>query len=193
MSVVILDFGSQYTTLIARRVRELNAYSVILPGTAPIERIREESPSAIILSGGPQSVYDDDVPRPDQAVYDLGAPILGICYGMQLLAERYGGEAVDIGMRSYGADRLIRHAGRLFDGLSGEIPVWMSHATAVVRLPDGWQSAAATETNPHAAIVSPDGKAIGVQFHPEVVHTPDGAEMLSRFLALADVSRDWTP
>jgi GMP synthase (glutamine-hydrolysing) len=193
MSVLILDFGSQYTRLIARRIRELNAYSVILPGTAPIARIRDESPSAIILSGGPKSVFDDDAPRPDEAIYDLGVPILGICYGMQLLAERYGGEAVDAGTHSYGADRLIRHTGGLFDGLSGELPVWMSHATAVVSLPDGWESAAATEANPNAAMASFDGRTIGVQFHPEVVHTPDGTAMLSNFLSLGEVSRDWTP
>ncbi len=193
MSVVILDFGSQYTRLIARRVRELNAYSVILPGTASIERIREEAPTAIVLSGGPKSVFDDGAPRPDDAVYDLGVPILGICYGMQLLAERFGGEAIDTGTRSYGADRLIHHGGTLFDGLAGDLPVWMSHATTIAELPDGWKSVATTAANPNAAIAAPEERMIGVQFHPEVVHTPDGARMLSNFLGLAGVPRDWTP
>jgi len=193
MSVVILDFGSQYTRLIARRVRELRTYSIVLPGTATIDRIRSESPTAIVLSGSPRSVFDVDAPRPDPAVYELGIPILGICYGMQLLAEQFGGEAVDTGARSYGADRLVRHDGPLFDGLTGDLPVWMSHATTVARLPAGWSAAAATTTNPHAAISSPDGRFLGVQFHPEVVHTPDGARMLANFLTQAGATRDWTP
>ena len=193
MSVVILDFGSQYTRLIARRIRELRAYSVILPGTATADRIRAEAPAAIVLSGGPKSVFDEDAPRPDESVYDLGVPILGICYGMQLLAERFGGQALDVGTRSYGADRLVRHEGFLFDGLTGELPVWMSHATAIATLPDGWMPIASTAGNPNAAIASPDGRRLGVQFHPEVVHTPDGAAMLSNFLSGCGVPRDWTP
>ena len=193
MSVVILDFGSQYTRLIARRIRELSARSVILPGTASIERIREEFPTAIVLSGGPKSVFDDDAPRPDDTVYGLGVPIFGICYGMQLLAERHGGLSVDTGARSYGADRLERHDGPLFDGLCGDLTVWMSHGTAIAKLPEGWESVAATPANPNAAIASPDGRALGVQFHPEVAHTPDGTRILSNFLRLARVPRDWTP
>jgi GMP synthase (glutamine-hydrolysing) len=193
MSVVILDFGSQYTRLIARRVRELNAYSIVLPGTASFERIREEAPAAIVLSGGPKSVFDEDAPKPDVAMYDLGVPILGICYGMQLLTERFGGAVADAGTRSYGADRLVRFSGPLFDGLDGELPVWMSHATTVSVLPDGWTSVAATATNPYAAVASADGRLVGVQFHPEVVHTPDGARILANFLDLARVPRNWTP
>jgi len=192
MSVVILDFGSQYTRLIARRVRELSAYSIILPGTAPLDRIVAEEPSAVILSGSPCSVFDDNAPRPDAAVYELGIPILGICYGMQLLAERYGGEAADAGRRSYGADRLVVCQGGLFDGLDGPLPVWMSHATSVSNLPDGWAAIGATEANPHAAIGSADGCLLGVQFHPEVAHTPDGERILDNFLRIAGVARDWT-
>jgi GMP synthase (glutamine-hydrolysing) len=193
MSVVILDYGSQYTRLIARRIRELHAYSIILPGSAPWERIEREEPQAIILSGGPRAVFEQGAPMPDPRVFDAGVPILGICYGMQLLAQHYGGTVEDAGRRSYGADRLERIGGALFDGMSSEIPVWMSHSTAVTALPDGWTSIAETRENPMAGIASPDGRRIGVQFHPEVVHTPDGARILSRFLDLAGVSRDWTP
>ena len=192
MSVVILDFGSQYSRLIARRIRELSAYSVILPGSASIERIRQERPEAIIFSGSPKSVFEINAPMPDDAVYDLGIPILGICYGMQLLTQQFGGDVGDAGTRSYGADELIHHEGSLFEGLPGPLPVWMSHASSVRRLPDRWASIAATKRNSHAAITSPDGRQVGVQFHPEVVHTPDGEHMLSNFLDMAGVSRDWT-
>ncbi len=193
MSVVILDFGSQYTRLIARRVRELNAHSVVLPGTASVERIREEAPAAIVLSGGPKLVFEDGAPKPDDAMYDLGIPILGICYGMHLLVERFGGAVVDTGGRSYGSDRLVRVGGPLFDGLTAPQPVWMSHSTAVSELAAGWSSVAATATNPHAAVASADGRLHGVQFHPEVAHTPEGVRILANFLDLARVPRDWTP
>jgi len=193
MGVVILDYGSQYTRLIARRVRELNALSIILPGTAPIARIRKESPEAIILSGGPKSVFDADAPKPDEAIYDLGIPLLGICYGMHLLAAHFGGHVVDTGEHSYGADRLTRADGRLFNGLSAPLRVWMSHSTAVSELPGGWSSIASTAANPNAAVASSDGRVLGVQFHPEVAHTPGGSRMLDSFLDLAAVRRDWTP
>ena len=193
MSTVILDFGSQYTRLIARRVRELSAFSIILPGTAPIERIREETPEAIILSGGPKSVFDHDAPKPDEAIYGLGIPILGICYGMHLLVQWFGGHVIDTGEHSYGLDRLTRADGRLFEGMSPPLPVWMSHSTAVSELPEDWSSIASTATNRNAAIASSDGRMLGVQFHPEVVHTPSGARMLANFLDLASVPRDWTP
>ena len=192
MSVVILDFGSQYSRLIARRIRELHAYSVILPGTATIERILRERPQAIVFSGSPKSVFEDDAPLPDSDVYDLGIPILGICYGMQLLTQQFAGNVADAGTRSYGADELILHEGGLFEGLTGPLPVWMSHAASVQRLPDRWTAIAATKQNPHTAISSPDGRLLGVQFHPEVVHTRDGLWILSNFLDMAGISRDWT-
>ncbi len=192
MSVVILDYGSQYSRLIARRIRELNAYSVILPGGSSIERIREESPVAIILSGSPKSVFETDAPKPDAAVYDLEIPLLGICYGMQLLAQQFGGDVRDAGTHSYGADELVQHEGDFFAGLTGPLPVWMSHASTVQRLPNGWKSVAKTKQNANAAIASPDGQYLGVQFHPEVVHTRDGEGMLSNFLDVAGVRRDWT-
>jgi len=192
MSVVILDFGSQYSRLIARRIRELSAYSVILPGTASIERIRQERPEAIVFSGSPKSVFEADAPKPAEEVYELGIPILGICYGMQLLAQQFGGDVRDEGTRSYGGDELVQHEGRFFAGLTGHLPIWMSHASSVQRLPDEWNPIAATKRNPNAAIASSDGRHIGVQFHPEVVHTPSGECMLSNFLDMAGVLRDWT-
>ncbi len=193
MSVVILDFGSQYTRLIARRMRELNAFSVVLPGTAPIERIREAAPTAVVLSGGPRSVFEAGAPKPDDALYGLEVPILGVCYGMHLLAERFGGRVIDAGERSYGSDRLAHADGPLFEGLEPPVAIWMSHADAVTELPEGWSSIAATATNPNVAVASPDGRRLGVQFHPEVVHTPDGARILSNFLDASGVPRDWTP
>lgn len=192
MSVVVLDFGSQYTRLIARRIRELNALSIILPGTVPIERIAAEQPQALVLSGSPRSVFDVDAPRPVPEIYDLGVPILGICYGMQLLTERFGGAVGNVGTRSYGADTLIDHGGALFAELPDTLDVWMSHASSVQTPPAGWRAVARTSSNAHAAIASPDDRLFGVQFHPEVVHTPEGRAMLSNFLDLADANRSWT-
>jgi GMP synthase (glutamine-hydrolysing) len=192
MSVVVLDFGSQYTRLIARRIRELNTLSIILPGTASIERIAAERPEALILSGSPRSVFDNSAPRPVSEIYNLDIPVLGICYGMQLLAEHFGGAVGNVGTRSYGADTLIDHAGALFAGLPDALNVWMSHASSVEALPPQWRVVARTSANSYAAIASPDDRFIGVQFHPEVVHTPDGKAILSNFLDSADADRSWT-
>jgi GMP synthase (glutamine-hydrolysing) len=193
MSVVILDFGSQYTRLIARRVRELRAYSVILPGTASLERILAEQPEAVILSGGPSSVFDPGSPRPAEGLLERGLPVLGICYGMQYLAQALGGRVERAGRREYGKAILTRHEGPLFAGLEGELQMWMSHSDAVTALPPGWRVIAETEENPVAAIAAPDGRTFGVQFHPEVVHSPKGMAVLENFLELAGVRRDWTP
>lgn len=192
MSVVILDYGSQYTCLIARRIRELRAYSVILPGTASLERIKAEKPQALILSGGPASVFDPTSPRPAPGVLEQGWPVLGICYGMQYLAQHYGGRVERAGRREYGKANLIFHTGPLFAGLEGELQMWMSHSDAVTELPPGWLVIARTEENPVAAIAAPDGRTFGVQFHPEVVHSPKGMQVLENFLELAGVSRNWT-
>ncbi len=193
MAVVVLDFGSQYTRLIARRFRELRAYSVILPGTASLNEIQSQRPEAIVLSGGPSSVFDPDAPRPDPGVFALGVPVLGICYGMQYMAQHFGGEVKRAGRAEYGKASLLRFEGPLFSGLSGEVQVWMSHADAVLRLPEGWRVIAETDENPVAAIQDQEGRFLGVQFHPEVSHTPKGLEILENFLALAGVSREWTP
>ncbi|WP_018465914.1 glutamine-hydrolyzing GMP synthase [Calidithermus timidus] len=193
MSVVILDFGSQYTRLIARRVRELRAYSVILPGTASLERILAERPQAVILSGGPNSVFDPGSPKPAEGLLERGLPVLGICYGMQYLAQALGGRVERAGRREYGKAILTRHEGPLFAGLEGELQMWMSHSDAVTALPEGWKVIAETAENPVAAIAAPDGRTFGVQFHPEVAHSPKGMAVLENFLELAGVRRDWTP
>ena len=193
MSVVILDFGSQYTHLIARRFRELRAYSVVLPGSATLTEIRAQKPSALVLSGGPSSVFDPAALRPAEGVFDLGLPLLGICYGMQYLAQRFGGRVERGGRAEYGKAWLTRYQGPLFEGLAGEAQVWMSHADAVTELPPGWRAVAATEENPVAAIQDDAGRFFGVQFHPEVVHTPKGMTILENFLRTAGVRRDWTP
>jgi GMP synthase (glutamine-hydrolysing) len=193
MSVVILDYGSQYTRLIARRIRELRAYSVILPGTASLERIRVENPQALILSGGPSSVFDPQSPRPAPGLLEEGLPTLGICYGMQLMAQTLGGKVERAGRREYGKAVLTEHQGPLFSGLEGELQMWMSHSDAVTDLPPGWRVIAQTKENPVAGIAAPDGKTFGVQFHPEVVHSPKGMQVLENFLRVAGVMRDWTP
>jgi len=192
MSVVILDFGSQYTRLIARRIRELGAYSVILPGSASRERILLESPEALILSGGPASVFDPGAPRLAPGVLELELPVLGICYGMQLLAQEAGGEVRRAGRREYGRAELEVEGGKLFQGLPRRLQVWMSHSDAVTRLPSDWSVVARTDENPVAAIEGPKGR-FGVQFHPEVVHTPRGLDLLANFLKEAHVRCDWSP
>lgn len=193
MSVVVLDFGSQTTRLIARRLRELRVLSVILPGASSIERIREAQPEAMILSGGPESVNAEDAPRPDPAIYTLELPILGICYGMHLLIERFGGTVVSATPREYGRATLTAGAGPLFARIGPGTPVWMSHADSVAALPEGWKAIASTDDNPAAAVASEDGRLVGVQFHPEVSHTQMGSSLLGNFLDRAGVRRDWTP
>lgn len=166
---------------------------MILPGTASLEEILKYKPRALILSGGPKSVFDPDAPRPDPRVLALGLPTLGICYGMQLLAQELGGKVERAGRAEYGKALLTRFQGPLFKGLEGEVQVWMSHQDAVTELPPGWRVAAETEENPVAAMEAPDGKTFAVQFHPEVAHTPKGMQILENFLETAGVSRDWTP
>ncbi|MEA3356801.1 MAG: glutamine-hydrolyzing GMP synthase [Candidatus Bipolaricaulota bacterium] len=193
MSVVILDFGSQYTWLIARRIRELSTYSVILSGDASAAEIRKHKPRALILSGGPASVLQPGAMKPDPEIFNLELPILGICYGMQLLTQRFGGHVRGVEHREYGQAKLTRYRGALFAGISGEIDVWMSHSDAVGAPPPDWRTVAATQENPVAAIESPEGRFWGVQFHPEVVHTPKGKSILANFLEIAGVARNWTP
>lgn len=193
MSVVILDFGSQYTRLIARRFRELGAYSVILPGTASWERVQREQPEAVVLSGGPASVFDPAAPRPVPELLESNLPILGICYGMQYLAHTLGGRVERAGRREYGRAVLTQAVGPLFAGLEGELQMWMSHSDAVTQLPAGWSVIAQTEENPVAGMASPNGRVWGVQFHPEVVHSPKGLGILENFLQLAGVERGWNP
>ncbi|THF67958.1 glutamine-hydrolyzing GMP synthase [Deinococcus sp. Arct2-2] len=191
MSVVILDFGSQFTRLIARRFRELGAYSVILPGTASLERIAQENPQGIVLSGGPSSVYDEAAPRPAAGVLDLPVPILGVCYGMQFLAQQAGGTVARAGRREYGKADLTRYSGQLFEGIAGEFVAWMSHSDSVTALPAGYEVVAETLDTPVTAIENNVTRRYGVQFHPEVVHTPKGGQLLANFLGICGIERDW--
>jgi GMP synthase (glutamine-hydrolysing) len=193
MSVVILDFGSQYTRLIARRVRELNAYSVILPADTKVDAIALHHPQALILSGGPACVLDHNAPLPDKRLFELEIPILGICYGMQYLVHRYGGQLQKTSAGEYGHAVLNELTGLLFSNIDEQsIEVWMSHSDAVVKPPAGWKITAKTKDNPIAAVESPDHRMFGIQFHPEVAHTPQGAKILNNFLRAAKVSLDWT-
>ncbi len=180
--VLILDFGSQYTQLIARRLRELEVYAEILPFNASVEQIKSRNPKGIILSGGPDSVHRKGSPRPSPEVFTMGLPILGICYGMQLLISLHGGKVRAAKKREYGhADLSLIAESPLFAGLPKDLPVWMSHGDGAERLDNGFKVLARTGTAPFAAIAD-EGKAwYGVQFHPEVAHTPQGALILENF------------
>ncbi|WP_456463373.1 glutamine-hydrolyzing GMP synthase [Persephonella sp.] len=192
--IVILDFGSQYTQLIARRIRELHIYSEILPYNATIDEIKKHKPKGIILSGGPASVYHPDAPKPDERIFDLNVPILGICYGLQLLTQHFGGEVVKAERHEYGRAELeILDHEDLFYGLPNEIHVWMSHGDRVTKLPEGFEPIARTYNAPFAAIRNREKKIWGVQFHPEVSHTYLGKEILKNFaVRICGCSQDWT-
>ena len=193
--ILILDFGSQYTQLIARRVRECNVYCEILPCHTPIETIRNFDPKGIILSGSPASVYDTNAPMLDRAVIEMGSPILGICYGMQVLAHLLGGHVVAAKEREYGrAELSIDDAFDLLAGLGDRTGVWMSHGDQVLRLPPGFIPIAHTDNSPYAAMRHGKRPLYAVQFHPEVVHTPKGRQILENFLfKVCDCAPTWTP
>lgn len=185
-SILILDFGSQYSQLIARRVRELGVYSELCPFNLPTKEIQRRSPKGIILSGGPSSVYADNAPHPSSEIFNLGIPILGICYGLQSIAYQLGGEVDQSARREYGsAEVLIDDASDLFAGINGaseSTVVWMSHGDALTKLPNGFERIAHTRNSPICAIRNKEKKIYGVQFHPEVHHTVKGKEMLKNFL-----------
>src|SRR5579862_4553866 len=174
--ILILDFGSQYTQLIARRVREARVYCEIHPYNYPLEKIRALNPAGIILSGGPASLYEHDAPNIERSVLELGCPMLGICYGMYVIAQHLGARSAGSARREYGPATLtVSHADRLFEGLPGrEHRVWMSHGDRVEELPAGLCPIAHSDNSPYAAFRSADGRLWGIQFHPEVVHTPHG-------------------
>jgi len=184
--ILILDFGSQYTQLIARRVRECRVYSEIQPFDFPLEKIKALSPKGIILSGGPSSVYESEAPCCDPRLFRLGIPILGICYGMQLIANLLGGEVAHSEKREYGKVRLIiDRGGRLFKGIGGKgdfLQVWMSHGDQLRRLPPGFHPVAHSSSTPFAAIEDRRRRIYGLQFHPEVIHTPKGIDLIRNFL-----------
>jgi len=191
--VAILDFGSQYNQLIARRIREMNVYCELIPGNAPVSDVLRMKPGAIILSGGPSSVYGEDSPQPDPAVLDLDLPMLGICYGMQLLALHGEGRVEGGHDREYGPAQLqVLKGSALFENISGDMQAWMSHGDRVVELPRGFQTAGCTESLPIAAMQCEALRSYGVQFHPEVEHTVFGRKLLENFvLRIAGLDRNW--
>jgi len=193
--IVILDFGSQYTQVIARRIRECNVYSTILPFNTPAAEIAALKPGGIILSGGPSSVYTSDAPLPDKAVFNLGVPVLGICYGVQLLAHFLGGKVEKGLKREYGKGNLQVKDGRcpLFAKLPASLQVWNSHGDKLTKLPRGFKPVAVTENSEFAAIENRAQKFFGLQFHPEVAHTPRGREIYSNFVhGICGCGKDWT-
>ncbi|MGB8466477.1 MAG: glutamine-hydrolyzing GMP synthase, partial [Terrimicrobiaceae bacterium] len=173
--IVILDFGSQYTQVIARRVRECRVYSEILPFWTTSASLRAIVPKGIILSGGPASVYAPKAPRLDRGLYELGIPILGICYGLQLIASDLGGAVERSAQREYGPGKLrVDRRSDLFRGLPAELDVWNSHGDKITKLPEGFRALGRTENSPHAVIGDIKRRIYGLQFHPEVAHTPRG-------------------
>ena len=193
-SIVVLDFGAQYSQLIARRIRELNVFSVVLPCTAGLEEIRSYSPIGIVLSGGPCSVYDKDAPNADRRVFDLGVPVLGICYGLQLMVHVLGGKVSSADKREYGhASVEFKDDSQLFRGLPKKLNVWMSHGDEAVELPPGFRLTSSSP-NAVAGIENPDKKMWAVQFHPEVHHTQHGSDILRNFaLGICGAKPTWTP
>ncbi len=192
--IVVLDFGSQYTQLIARRLRELEIYSEILPYNAPAREILAKAPKGLILSGGPASVHRSGSPRLDLGPFS-GLPLLGICYGMQLLVHSHGGAVAPAGKREYGdATISVVEPDPLFDGMEGELKVWMSHGDGVLKLGNGFRVLARTPAAPFAAIADSGRRWYGVQFHPEVAHTPQGARLLENFARrICSDEQRWTP
>ncbi len=193
-TVAVLDFGSQFAQLIARRVRELNVYSELLPHDTPMAELERRGVSAVILSGGPSSVYDADAPRADPALWSGRIPVLGICYGLQLMAHELGGEVVPSAKREYGpATVAITDADGLFAGIEREQPVWMSHGDSIVRPPEGFRPTAQTDSSPYAGLADASRNLYGIQFHPEVVHTPVGRDVLRNFvIGIAGARPNWT-
>jgi GMP synthase (glutamine-hydrolysing) len=194
-TIVILDFGSQYTQLIARRIRELNVFSVVLPCTVPLAEIQAHKPLGVILSGGPSSIYDADAPAADPAILVLGVPTLGICYGLHFIVHHLGGKVRSAPKREYGhADVTIEHSETpLFAGLPPTLQVWMSHGDEALELPAGFHRTAVT-SNALAGIANEERRIWAVQFHPEVHHTPLGKELLKNFVfTICGAAGDWTP
>ena len=194
-SVVVLDFGSQYSQLIARRVRELNVYSELLPFDTKWSEIAARKPKAVILSGGPASVYEDGSPHPDPEIWTGGIPVLGICYGLHLMAQGLGGEVVSFERKEFGpAVVQVTEQTGLFAGIAPEQSVWMSHGDSIERLPDGFRPTARTDSTPYAAVANPERGMYGIQFHPEVVHTKSGRDILRNFVVeIAGARQNWTP
>jgi GMP synthase (glutamine-hydrolysing) len=194
-TLIVVDFGSQVTQLIARRIRELGVYAEILPCDAELSRITDKNPKGIILSGGPSSIYEEGAPRPPDGLLELGVPVLGICYGLYVLVDQLGGKVSGAKEREFGAANLQidESAGPLAAFAAGsQEPVWMSHGDRVDALPTGFRTVGHSTNCPHAAIVDDTRRMWGVQFHPEVSHTPRGAEVLGAFVEACGFTRDWS-
>jgi len=194
-TVLVLDFGAQYAQLIARRVRECKVYSEIVPHDITVQEIRRRQPAAIILSGGPASCYAEGAPGIDEGILDAGIPILGLCYGMQLMALHFGGEVPKTDVGEYGFAKLALdfEDSKLFDGLPFEQQVWMSHRDSVGRVPAGWRATAHTDQTAIAAMENAERRLYAVQFHPEVAHTAHGQDMMRKFLFdVAGIAPVWT-
>ncbi len=195
--IVILDFGSQYTQLIARRLREVGVYCEIYPYFEDIEKIKAKEPQGIIFSGGPASVYEEDAPKVDKAIYNLGLPILGICYGMQLITYDFGGEVVRALEHEYGKAKLYfdpvhGHVSPLFEGTKDGQIVWMSHGDKVEKLPEGFIRIAHTDNSPYAAIADEERQIYALQFHPEVSHSEEGTKILENFARrICNITSKW--
>lgn len=193
--IVILDFGSQVAQLIARRIREMKVYCEVVPFNISAEALADMNPSGIILSGGPSSVYEENAPKCDRKLFELGVPVLGICYGMQLMMERPGGKVSGALRGEYGKTEIsICGKSQLFEGIPGETTVWMSHGDSVMDMPAGFKVTASSNNTPNAAVEDSDKRLYGVQFHPEVVHTVHGRQMLENFVyKVCRCSGSWTP
>src|SRR5438477_6315149 len=192
--ILILDFGSQYTQVIARRIRECQVYSEIVRFDTPVSEIAAAKPNGLILSGGPASVYDKGAPQIDPEIFSLGIPVLGICYGLMLMAHHLGGQVVFTGRREYGPGTLhIKNGSELFNGLGSHLDVWNSHGDEVTALPKCFRAVGTTEGCDFAAVEDPQRKLYGLQFHPEVAHTPRGKEILQNFVYhICHCAMDWT-
>lgn len=192
-TVLVLDFGAQYAQVIARRIRECNVYAEIVPGDRPLAELRAADPVGLVLSGGPQSVYAAHAPQPDPEIFDAGIPLLGICYGQQLLAEGLGGQVARTDVAEYGRTELtVTERGVLYAGEPATQTVWMSHRDTVVAAPPGARVLARTDHSPVAAFEDPDRGVFAVQYHPEVSHTDRGGALLDAFLTATGARRTWT-
>jgi GMP synthase (glutamine-hydrolysing) len=192
--VLVVDYGAQYAQLIARRVREARVFSEVIPHTATVDEIKARDPLAVVLSGGPASVYADGAPQLDPALFDLGVPVFGICYGFQAMAQALGGTVARTGTSEYGRTELKVVGGELHSDLPEAQPVWMSHGDAVTSAPDGFDVVATSAGAPVAGFENRARRLAGVQYHPEVLHSPHGQQVLTRFLhEFAGIAPDWTP
>lgn len=181
-TVIVLDFGGQYNQLIARRVRECNVYCEVLPYSTDIKKIKEKNPVGIIFTGGPNSVYAEEAPKCGKEIFEMGIPVLGICYGSQLMAQMLGGRVERADKREYGKAEISLKDSKLFEGIENETVCWMSHTDFIDKVPDGFEVTASTSSCPTAAYENAEKRFYGVQFHPEVNHTPRGKDMLKNFL-----------